>query len=121
MVVALPMKRRSYSFALRVLHAVRGMHVDTDAKAMVTKLLHAANAIGVRVEEANATQRRRDRLVKLTTASMNARETHYWLRLLRQSGYLEDEITEKLSAECRELIRLLSDHTQQTRRSAPHC
>jgi four helix bundle protein len=118
MIVALPMKRRSYGFALRVLHAVRGMRVDKNAKPMVTKLVHAANAIGVRIEEANATQRRR--LVKLTTASMTARETHYWLQSLRQSGYLEDEITEKLSAECRELIRSLSDHTLQTRRAAYH-
>jgi four helix bundle protein len=44
----------------------------------------------------------------MAIASKEARETHYWLRLLRDSDYLEVRMAEKLLNDCDELIRLLT-------------
>jgi four helix bundle protein len=44
----------------------------------------------------------------MAIASKEARETHYWLRLLRDSEYLDAMMAEKLLNDCDELIRLLT-------------
>ncbi len=35
-----------------------------------------------------------------------ARETHYWIRLLRDSGILESKLSESLLRDCDELLKL---------------
>jgi len=49
------------------------------------QLLRAGTSIGANVEEASAAQSRKDFAAKMAISSKEARETHYWLRLIRDS------------------------------------
>ena len=49
------------------------------------QLLKSGTSIGANVEEATAAQSRKDFISKMSIASKEARETNYWLRLLKDS------------------------------------
>jgi hypothetical protein len=50
-------------------------------------------------------------------AMKEARETHYWLRLIRESALIADIQTESLLQDCKELVAILSSITLTTRRN----
>lgn len=52
------------------------------------QVLRSDTSVGANVEEAIVGQSGKDFLAKMSIAYKAARETHYWLRLLRDAGYL---------------------------------
>ncbi|MCB1587019.1 MAG: four helix bundle protein [Xanthomonadales bacterium] len=44
---------------------------------------------------------------KLTISYKEARETHYWLRLLKDTGYMNTSQYEPLAKDCEEILRIL--------------
>jgi four helix bundle protein len=59
-------------------------------------------------------QSRADFLSKLSLAYKEARETGYWLRLLRDTGHLPQPEYLSLQADCRELCRILCSIRKNT-------
>ena len=85
-------REESYSFALNIIRLYRGL-VSRNEFVISRQVLKSGTSIGANVEEALAGQSRADFLSKMSIASKEARETNYWLRLLRDSGLsLEDEV-----------------------------
>ncbi len=83
------------------------------------QLFRAATSVGANLEEAQAGQSRADFACKCTIALKEARETGYWLRLLRDSKKfpnLEDESVALLK-EANELARILGAIIVSTRRN----
>jgi four helix bundle protein len=70
-------------------------------------LLRSGTSIGANIEEAIGGQSKRDFFAKLTISYKEARETHYWLRLLMQSKILEKERGKPLLKSCEELLRII--------------
>ena len=60
------------------------------------------------MEEALAGQSRPDFLAKMSIASKEARESNYWLRLLRDGKIIDQEHLEGPLVESDELIRMLT-------------
>jgi len=103
-----PVREKSYLFAVGLIRVIRQLQ-ETDREYVLSKqCLRAGTSIGANVEEAGAGQSRKDFIAKMAIASKEARETHYWLRLLRDSEYLDAMMAEKLLNDCDELIRLLT-------------
>ena len=72
------------------------------------QLLRAGTSIGANVEEASAAQSRKDFAAKMAISSKEARETHYWLRLIRDSQLCMNIDVGPLIEDCEELIRMLT-------------
>jgi four helix bundle protein len=70
-------------------------------------VLRSGTSIGANVEEAIGGQSEKDFGAKIGIAYKEARETHYWLRLLRDGGYVESRRTEELLADSEELVKIL--------------
>ena len=75
-------KEKSYLFALRIIGLARWLRGQREYE-MGGQVLRAGTSIGANVEEALAGVSRRDFVAKMAVASKEARETNYWLRLLR--------------------------------------
>jgi four helix bundle protein len=71
------------------------------------QLVKAATSVGANVEEADGAESKRDFAHKLSIARKEARETRYWLRLIRASIAENDEWT-SLLRESEEIARILS-------------
>lgn len=76
-------RERTFAFAVRVVKFCRQLEAQAPFSRTLTKqLLRSATSIGANVEEAQAAASKADFINKNTIALKEARETHYWLRLL---------------------------------------
>ena len=69
--------------------------------------MKSSTSIGANIEEAIGGQSTKDFYAKVTIAYKEARETHYWLRLLKDSNYLEANISESMLIDCEELLKII--------------
>ena len=100
-------KDKSYAFALRTIALARWLKEQREFE-IGSQVLRSGTAIGSNVEEALAGVSRADFIAKMSIASKEARETHYWLRLLRDSKIVPEAKISPLADESLELIRMLT-------------
>ena len=96
----------SFKFALMILEFYKEM-IKHNEFIISKQLLRYGISIGANVEEALADQSKKDFIVKMSTASKEARETRYWLKLLHESKFLDIGIT-GLFKQIKELINILT-------------
>lgn len=71
------------------------------------QILRSGTSIGANIEEADAGISKKDFVAKMSIASKEARETLYWLRLIKDSGLTSYNLN-NLKDTSQELIRLLT-------------
>jgi four helix bundle protein len=109
---------KSYLFALRIVRLARVLRRRGEFD-LARQLLRSGTSIGANVEEARAGSSRADFVNKMTIASKEAREAHFWLRLLRDSRTLEpSEVAQELVL-AGELVRLLTSIVKTSTNSRP--
>lgn len=81
------------------------------------QILRSGTSIGANIEEAYQGESKADFIHKLAIANKEAFETHYWLRLLRDSGFLEKKLADSLIVDCDELQRILVASIKTAKRS----
>ncbi|MDD9864016.1 MAG: four helix bundle protein [Gammaproteobacteria bacterium] len=101
-----PIQEKSYAFALRIVNLYRYLCDEKKEFVLSKQLVRSGTSIGANVEEAIGGQSYKDFLSKVSIAYKEARETHYWLRLLRDSGILEVQRANSIIADCDELLKL---------------
>lgn len=88
------------------------------SRALANQLLRSGTSIGANVEEGQAAQSRADFLSKLSIACKEARETHYWLRLLAPSDIVDEHRLTELLDEADQLVAILTTITKKTRENS---
>ena len=101
-------QKKSFDFAVGMVKLCRGLVEEKREYVLSKQLLRSSNSIEANIEEAIGGQSRRDFVAKLTIAYKEARETHYWIRLLQDAGILEPNIAQKFMQDCEELLRILT-------------
>jgi len=99
-------KEKSYNFALRIIKLFKYLS-DKNEYIISKQILRSGTSIGANVEEAIGGQSRKDFFMKLTIAYKESRETHYWLRLLRDSHYIGNKEFESIIKDCEEIQKIL--------------
>lgn len=105
-------QKKSYAFALRIVKLYRWLGEKKREFVPAKQILRSGTSIGANVEEAIGGQSERDFYAKMTIAYKEARETHYWLRLLRDGDFLDDTAFQSIISECDELLKLLGSITK---------
>ena len=82
------------------------------------QVLRSGTSVGANIEEAYQAESKMNFIHKLAISNKEAFETHYWLRLLRDSSLLTTKHAETMLADCDELQRMLVSaiKTAKTRR-----
>lgn len=106
-------KEKSYSFALQVIELYRIL-LKQNEYVLSKQLLRSATSVGANVEEALAGQSRADFLSKMSIASKEARESNYWLRLLRDSQAIDKSEIEPLLKESESIVNMLTSIVKTT-------
>jgi four helix bundle protein len=100
---------RTFAFAERIVRLCLALEGEnTIAAVLVKQLLRSGTSIGANVEEAQSSESKRDFVHKYSIAAKEARETHYWLRLLAKTEVIPPSRLEPLTAEANELIAILT-------------
>ena len=84
-------------------------------RTLAHQLLRSGTSIGANIEEAQASQSTADFISKYSIACKEARETHYWLRLLAATDILPEHRLSDLLNECNELIAILTSIIKKLR------
>jgi four helix bundle protein len=98
---------KSFSFALRVVKAHQQLCQKKHEYVLSKQLLRSGTSIGANIEEALGGYSRADFAAKLGIAYKEARESSYWIRLLRASGYFTDAEATSLHRDVDELLRII--------------
>ncbi|MXN90396.1 four helix bundle protein [Flavobacterium sp. Sd200] len=108
---------KSYAFAIRIVKVYKYLITEQKEFVLSKQLLRCGTSIGANVEEAIGGQSKNDFFAKLTIAYKEARETHYWIRLLKDTDYLSPEQCTSLLADTEELLRLIGSIQKTLRNS----
>ncbi len=100
-------QEKSYHFALKIIDLYRSL-CEHNEFLISKQLLRSRTSIGANVEEATAAQSKRDFIAKMAISSKEARETNYWLRLLRDSRLCPSVELSELIDESEQLIKILT-------------
>ena len=109
---------KSFGLAVRVVKLSRFLRETKQEYVLSKQLLRSGPSIGANVEEAIGGISRADFSAKISIAYKEARETSYWLRLLRATDYLNEESFQSIFNDCEEICRILRAILNTTRRAA---
>lgn len=97
---------KSFAFSVRMFKL--GSYLQQQREYVISKqVVRSGTAIGANAEEAAGAISRADFSAKISIAYKEARETSYWLRLLRAADCVDERLFESLHSECQELCKIL--------------
>lgn len=98
---------RTYAFALNIMSLAKLIRQKREYD-LASQLWRSGTSIGANVEEAQAAQSRADFRSKMSIASKEARETHYWLRLTLEGGIIAPDELAPLIKDIESIKRILT-------------
>ena len=101
------LKDKSFAFALRIVKAYKYLAKEKNEYVLSKQLLKCGTGIGALVREAEYAQSVPDFINKMSIALKEANETEYWLMLLKESEYIDNDVFSSVIYDCQELLRLL--------------
>lgn len=111
---------KSYSFAVHALKSVKPLEKSIENYVLVKQLIRSATSIGANVEEAQGGQTRKDFYYKLTISFKEAKETKYWLRLIKDTQVKNpsqmrefDELLKESDEICKILFSILKTNKEK--------
>ncbi len=108
-------KDKSFEFSLLIIELYKYLRSQKEY-VLSKQLLRSGTSIGANVNEALAGESRADFIHKMAIASKEARESLYWLELLRKSQLVNYDFKKELSS-CNEIIRILTSIVKTTQNS----
>lgn len=111
-----PVYEKSFNFALTVIKLYKTL-VSNKEFVISKQLLRSGTGIGANVNEASAAESRNDFKHKMSIASKEARESLYWLYLLKEGDLVDINVDHELS-DCDELVRILTSIVKTTQNSS---
>lgn len=108
---------RTFEFARRIVKLCQALEQAPGvSRTLANQLLRSGTSIGANIEEGQAGQSKADFVSKLSIACKEARETHYWLRLLSATEIVPESLLAELLDEADQLIAILTTVIKNTRR-----
>ncbi len=110
-----PVYEKSFQFALDIIELYKKL-IAHNEYVFSKQLLRAGTSVGANIVEASAAYSKGDFAYKMSVASREARETRYWLLLLKKSQLISYETTYEIESS-EELIRMLTSIVKTTQES----
>lgn len=111
-------RERTFEFALRIIKLCDELNRKPGVcRDLSRQLLKAGTSVGANTEEAQAAQSKPDFISKNSIALKEARESHYWLRLLIAGEIMPEKKLAGLRDEAEEIKRILGSIVVSAKRS----
>lgn len=106
---SIDLKQRILRFVLKVIQLIKRLPDNKINRIFIDQIVRSASSIGSNYEEADGTPTKRDFIYKMGVVKKEAKETKYWLKLIRltndQKYYQE---IDEIGLESEELIRIFA-------------
>lgn len=111
------LKDKSYNFAIRIVKFYKFLKDEKREFILSKQVLRSVTSIGAMVEEALQGESKMDFIHKLSIANKEANETRYWIRLLKDTDFIEEKLSQSLINDLEELIKPLVSIIKTTKNS----
>lgn len=113
--VSYDLEERTYRYARRVIALSRRLPHDLANREVLRQLVRAAGSVGANYIEANEGLSRKDFRMRIKICRKEAKESRYWLRLLRVPTEKEAQEQSALIQEATELTLIFGAILQKTK------
>jgi len=101
-----PVYEKSLQFALDIIELYKKL-IEQKEYVLSKQLLRSGTSVGANIVEASAAYSKGDFAYRMSVASREARESNWWLLLLKKSQIVTVDLNDEI-ASCDELIKLLT-------------
>ena len=98
---------KTYNFALRIIELYKYLSEEKKEYILSKQILKSGTSIGANSEEAVGSISKKEFRAKFFIAYKEARETHYWIRLLKDSGYIDSKLAISLIEDLDKILKIL--------------
>ena len=98
---------KSITFASRIIKLNQYLVKDKKENIISKQIVRSGTSIGANINEANYGQSKADFISKLHIALKETAETEYWIKLLKLSEYISEEMANSLLNDCLDIKRIL--------------
>jgi four helix bundle protein len=100
-------QQKSFAFAIRIVNLYKFLTTEKKEFVLSKQLLRSGTSVGANIEESIGGQSDKDFLSKISIAYKEARESMYWLKLLKATDYLSKEQADSLLKDAEELCKII--------------
>ena len=111
-------KERTFNLGLRIIHLSQELPSTKVGNVLGKQILRSGTSVGANIEEAVASYSRDEFIYKTNIALKEARETHYWLRLIKESKLVKPNRFEQLLEETEEIKKILGAIVSKLRKKS---
>ena len=101
-------ENKSFEFAVRIVNLCKYLRDEKHEFTLSNQLLKCGTSIGANVSEAERGQTAPDFFAKMNIALKESNETHFWLRLLYRTEYIDKKMFDSIEKDVREIIKILT-------------
>ena len=102
------LQEKSYNFAIRIVKLAQFLREKKSEYILSKQLIRSGTSIGANIEEASGAQSDSDFIAKLHISLKEAKESHDWIRLLRDTDFITQAQAESMLTDLNEIITLLT-------------
>ncbi len=99
---------KSVEFSIAIIKCTERIAKEKNEYVLTKQLLKSGTSIGANVSESVYAQSTPDFIHKLSIALKEAKESYYWVKLLRTTGYMNQSEFENIISLNNDLLNLLS-------------
>ena len=111
-------QQKSYAFAIKIIELYKYLVGTKKEYILFKQLLKSGTSIGANIEEALGGQSKKDFISKLSIAYKEARETKYWLSLLREAKYMTQNELSTIFDDCEEILKIIGKIQKTSRENS---
>jgi len=108
---------KSYHFAVKAVKLSQFLASEKHEYILSKQLLRSGTSVGANIEEAIGGQSKKDFISKMSIAYKEARESHYWIRLLYDTDYIDETIKDEYISLIEELLRIIGSILKSSKNS----
>ena len=101
------LRDQSKEFAKRIVVLCRSIKQEHRESVLTNQLLRSGTSIGANIHEAQYAHGTRDFISKFEISLKEVYETEYWLELLFETGYMDEQTYKPLRNSCGAIRRML--------------
>jgi four helix bundle protein len=99
--------KKSFDFSIKIVELFRQLNNDREY-VLSKQLLRSGTSIGANVFEAQGSISKKEFIAKIQIAYKESLESQYWIKLLKETRFIESKRADLLFKECTDLRNLLS-------------
>ncbi len=101
------LKDKSFAFAIAIVKAYKTLVEEKREFVMSKQMLRSGTSVGANIREAKNAQSTNDFIHKLGIAQKECDETLYWLELLKETEFLNEQTFSELSDQANQILKMI--------------